>query len=101
MRATRIKRVLALTLLASLAVLCGCAHQYLMKFDDGYQVISLTKPKLEETRYHFTDERGEEHVVAQSRVVKIKAVSIVKEKEKPPPPAKPTKPKHWYFLWLA
>jgi hypothetical protein len=101
MCATRIKRELALTLLVSLAVLCGCAHQYLMKFSDGYQVVSPSKPKLQGTRYHFTDQMGEEHVVPQSRVVKIETVSAVKEEEKPLSPANPKKPKHWYFLWLA
>ena len=101
MWATRIQRKLALTLLASLAVLCGCAHQYLMTFDNGYQVVSPVKPKLQGSRYHFRDELGEEKTVSKSRVVKIRSVSAVKEEKKPVSPAKPKKPKHWYFLWLA
>jgi hypothetical protein len=101
MSAPRIKRKLAWTLLISLTVLCGCVHQYLVKFDDGYQAISLSKPKLQGTLYHFTDDMGEGHVIPQSRVVKIETVSVVKEKEKPLSTAKPKKPKHWYFLWLA
>jgi hypothetical protein len=101
MCAARIKRKLALTLLVSLAVLCGCAHQYLMKLTNGDQIISFSKPKLQETSYHFTDSTGVKHVIPQSRVVKIQTVSVVKEEEKPLSPAKPQKPKHWYFLWLA
>jgi hypothetical protein len=97
----RIKRLLALTLLVSLAVLCGCAHQYLMNLSNGDQIISFSKPKLQGARYHFTDDMGQEHVIPRSRVIKIQTVSVVKEEEKPVSPAKPSKPKHWYFLWLA
>jgi len=92
---------LALTVLASLALLCGCAHQYLMKLSNGDQLISLSKPKHVGTSYHFTDTSGIAHVIAQSRVIKVERVSPAKEEEKPSSPASPKKPKHWYFLWLA
>ena len=97
----RLDLILALTLLISLGVLCGCAHQYLMKLSNGDVLISLSKPKPVGTTYHFTDRSGTEHVIAQSRVIKVEPVSPVKEEEKPPSPAEPKKPKHWYFLWLA
>ena len=101
MCAFTIKHNLALTLLVSLAVFCGCAHEYLMKLSNGDQIISISKPKLHGTNYHFTSGEGVEYAIPQGRVVKIKAVSVVKEEEKPLSPAKPKKPKHWYFLWLA
>jgi hypothetical protein len=101
MCAPRIKLKLALTLLVGLAVLCGCAHQYLMKLSNGDQVISLSKPKRQGTNYLFTGREGVGYVIPQSRVVKITTVSVVKEEQKPLSPAKPKKPKHWYFLWLA
>jgi hypothetical protein len=101
MCAPRIKRKLALTILVSLTVLCGCAHQYLMTLSNGGQVISLSKPKPQGTNYLFTGGDGVGYVLPQSRVVKIKAVSVVKEEKKPLSPAKPKEPKHWYFLWLA
>ena len=98
----RLKRKLVLTLLVSLTVLCGCAHQYLITLSNGSQVISLSKPKPQGASYHFTDSSGTQLVIPQSRVVKIRTVSVVKEKEeKPSSPARPKKPKHWYFLWLA
>jgi len=101
MCAPSIKRKLAFTLLVSLAVLCGCAHEYLIKLGNGDQIISVSKPKPQGTSYHFTDDSGMEHVIPQSRVVKIETVSVVKKEETPLSPAKPKKPKHWYFLWLA
>jgi hypothetical protein len=72
-----------------------------MKISNGDQIISLSKPKVQGTSYHFTDGTGLECVIPQSRVVKIEPVSVVKEEQKPLSPAKPKKPKHWYFLWLA
>jgi hypothetical protein len=96
---------LAFTLLVCLAGLCGCAqHQYLMKLSNGDEIISYSKPKLEGTSYHFTDDTGGKHVLPQNRVVKIRGVSVVNPAEKPAAsesPAKPKKPKHWYLLWLA
>ena len=100
MYASRIQLKLALALLVSQAVLCGCAHQYLLKLDNGGQLLSYTKPKKQGDSYHYTSETGVNYLVPQKRVVKIKAVSVVKEEAKPPP-LPPKRPKHWYFLWLA
>ena len=72
-----------------------------MEFSNGDQFISFSKPKLQEASYHFTDEKGVNYVVPKNRVVKIKNVWVVKEEAKPLAPAKPKKPTHWYFLWLA
>ncbi len=101
MRTRRIQLKLALALLISQAVLCGCAHQYLLKLDNGDQLLSYSKPKKQGDSYHYTSETGVNYFVPQNRVVRIKAVSVVKEEAKPMAPAKPKKPKHWYFLWLA
>ena len=54
----RIKRKLALTLVVCQIVLCGCAHHYLMKLSNGDHTISLSKPKLQGTNYHFTGDDG-------------------------------------------
>jgi hypothetical protein len=90
-----------LTTLVSLVVLCGCAHHYLMKLSNGDQTISVSKPKLQGTNYHFTGRDGVGHVIPRSRVEKIKTISAEEQEEKPLPPPKQNKPKHWYFLWLA
>jgi len=95
------KSRLVSTLLVGLAGLCGCAHEYLIKLDNGDQIVSVSKPNAQGTGYHFTDGTGMEHVIPQNRVAKIQPVSVVTAEEKPMSPAKPKKPKHWYFLWLA
>jgi hypothetical protein len=72
-----------------------------MKLSNGDQTISLSKPKVQGTNYHFMGRNGVEYVIPKSRVAKIKTISTIEEEKKPLPPAKPKKPKHWYFLWLA
>jgi uncharacterized lipoprotein len=101
MCAPRIKRALALALLVSLVALCGCVRHYLMKLSDGDQTISVSKPKLQGTNYHFRGSDGGEYAIPRSRVVKIKTIAVEKPEERPSSPPKPSKPKHWYFLWLA
>jgi len=71
-----------------------------VRISDDDQIIALSKPKLQGTNYYLRDDMGE-HVIPQSRVVKIETVSVVKAEDKPLAPAKPKQPKHWYFLWLA
>ena len=94
-------------MLVGLVVLCGCAHQYLITLRNGDQILCLDKPKLKGTSYHFTDNTGGKDVIAQSRVLKVRAVSVESAEQTPATsetpefPAKPKKPRHWYFLWLA
>jgi len=99
MRTPRIQLKLALTLLVTQAVLSGCAHQYLLKLDNGGQILSYSKPKKHGERYLYTSDTGAKLMIPQNRVVGIKSVTVVKEEPKAPP--SPKKPKHWYFLWLA
>jgi hypothetical protein len=50
------------------------------------------------------DSTGGKDVIAQSRVLKVRAVSVVNAEQVPVTPESPVKakkPKHWYFLWLA
>ena len=72
-----------------------------MKLSDGDQTISVSKPKLQGTNYHFTGNDGVGYVIPKSRVVKIKTISAIEQEERPSSPPKPNQPKHWYFLWLA
>src|SRR4051812_340437 len=103
MRLPRIKFKLACTLLVSVVVLCGCAHDYLMKLSNGDQLVAASKPKVRGANYHFRDDAGMEHVIPRSRVVKITPGSMLNEQQPPPSPENSSRPKrkHWYFLWLA
>jgi len=87
--------------MVGLLPLCGCRHHYLMTLSNGGQTISSTKPKLQGTIYHFTGSDGAGCMIPQSRVVKIKTISSIGDEQKPVSPAKPKRPKHWYFLWVA
>jgi hypothetical protein len=95
----KIQLKLALTLLVTQAVLSGCANQYLLKLDNGGQILSYSKPKKQGDGYLYTSDTGAKLMIPQNRVVRIKSVTVVKEEPKAPPT--PKKPKHWYFLWLA
>ena len=101
MGTTRTKRALTLTLLVSLTALCGCAHRYLMKLSNGDQMISVSKPKLKGTNYHFRSEAGTECVIPKSRVVKIETGAVVEEENKTSAPSGPKKARRWYLLWLG
>lgn len=89
-----------MTALVGLVCLCGCAHQYLLKLNNGDELFALTKPKLQGTNYIYTNRVGSPCLIPQIYVAKIRAVTLVEEKPKPATPP-PKKPKHWYFLWLA
>ncbi len=84
-------------LAASLVVLCGCAHTYVMKLSNGVQITTPHKPKLRGSDYYYKDALGRENKIAQSRVVEIAPASMVAEENKFTP-ANP-KPKHWWQFW--
>jgi hypothetical protein len=88
-----------LVFFVGLLVLAGCTRQYLLKTSNGAQIISSTKPRLQGTQYYFKDQDGVDHVIPKSRVVKIKAVTVVDEApgspaQKAPSPPTPKKSKH-------
>src|SRR2546423_5325361 len=66
----------ALTLLIGLTLLPGCAHRYLIKLTNGAQMISVSKPKVQDGNYRFRDETGGECVIPRSRVVKIETGAV-------------------------
>ncbi len=78
----------------------GCAQQYVMKLNNGHEIVTPSKPKLQGPVYHFKDAKGQDHVIPQGRVLEIEPVSMARE-ENSFKPQQPKKPKHWYFLWLA
>ena len=94
----------AVSVLVALACFCGCAHQYLIRLNNGGQILAISKPKLQGTNYYYTDNMGAKCVIPEDRVARIRAVSVEKPEQQPvsaPSSPKPKQPKHWYFLWLA
>jgi hypothetical protein len=88
-----------LSLILSLGALlvCGCAHQYVMKLSNGMKVTTASKPDLKGSNYYFKDATGQMNVVPQSRVLEIEPASMSEEDNKFTP-AKPKK-SHWWKFW--
>ena len=85
-----------------LIALTGCAHQYVLKLNNGAQVTTASKPKLKEGTYYFKDAKGEEHAVAATRVREVAPASVAKQEGKTRPlKSDPPKKRKWYLLWLA
>jgi hypothetical protein len=96
---------LALPLVIVTLALTGCAHQYVMRLNNGHEITTASKPKLKDGIYHFKDARGQEHTVGQARVMQVEPASMATAERKPMKPistgsAAPKK-RHWYLLWLA
>ncbi len=86
---------LLLPLLLGTLILCGCAQTYVMKLNNGTQIVTPSKPKLKGATYYYKDATGRQFMVPQSRVQVIEPASMAQE-EKQFEPAKPKK-SHWYW----
>ena len=92
-----------LPLLICLVALTGCAHQYVLKLNNGGEITAAGKPELKDGVFHFKDAKGEEHFVPASRVRELEPASLAEKEDRKPQPQKvaPVKKKKWYLLWLA
>jgi hypothetical protein len=91
-----------LLLLIGLLALTGCVHHYVLRLNNGAEITTATKPQLREGVYYFKDAKGEEHVVAASRVREMAPASMAAKEEKVhSAPSAPPKKRHWYLLWLG
>ena len=91
-----------LPVLVGVIALSGCAHHYVLKLNNGTEVTTATKPKLQDGSWYFKDAKGEEHFVAEGRVREVAPASAVARETKPQAvKGGPPKKRHWYFLWLA
>ena len=96
------KKKTALPLLIGLMALTGCAHHYVMRLDNGTDIVSASKPQLKDGSYSFKDAKGEEHFVPACRVREVAPASVAAKENKPKPfKAETPRKRHWYFLWLA
>jgi hypothetical protein len=79
----------AVFLLICVAGLTGCAHQYVMKLNNGTTVSTASKPKLKNGYYAFKDATGRENRISQSRVIVIEPASMAEEDKTRFAPPKP------------
>jgi hypothetical protein len=88
-----------LTLILSVGVLlvCGCAHEYVMKLSNGTKLTTASKPELKGGHYYFKDATGQINVVPQSRVLEIEPASMAEEEDKFTPPKQ--QKSHWWKFW--
>jgi len=89
-------------LLLSLILLTGCARHYVLRLNNGSEIVTATKPRLKEGNYYYKDAKGEQHVVSAARVREKAPASMAKREAKPQPvKGGPPKKRKWYLLWLG
>ena len=95
-------KMASLPLLIGLIALTGCAH-YVMVLNNNEEIVTASKPKLQDGIYQFKDAKGEEHFVAEVRVRSIEPASMSDRDSKAHQVKveQPKKKHKWYLLWLA
>ncbi len=72
---------LALIFLVVSAVLCGCAHTYVITLSDGRRITTASKPRLQNGQYTFKDPAGRPSSVPAGRVKEIAPASMAEEQK--------------------
>jgi hypothetical protein len=65
------KNLFSILLVASLCALTGCARHYAIRLNNGTQVVTSSKPKLEKGFYVYKDARGQLSYIPAGRVSEI------------------------------
>ncbi len=78
---------LAVPVLLSLVLLCGCARYYVIKLNNGTRVTAVGKPKLKGAHYEYKDISGKAQRVPEGRVSEIEPASMAKKEKSPFIPA--------------
>ena len=73
---------MALIGLALMMGFCGCARQYLIKFNNGNTIVVNGKPKLKGNSYYWKDPNGEVQRVSEGSVALIEPASMAKDQKK-------------------
>ena len=69
-----------------LLTLCGCVHHYIITLNNGMQLDTHSKPKLENGAYYFKDARGDEQHVPAGSVHEISPASLTHPSQAPNTP---------------
>jgi hypothetical protein len=79
---------LAVPVLLSLVLLCGCAQYYVIKLSNGTQITAVGKPKLKGSHYEYKNISGQKQSISEGRVTEIEPNSMAKREKShfiPPP----------------
>jgi hypothetical protein len=74
---------LAVPVLLSLVLLCGCARYYVMKLSNGTRVTAVGKPKLKGAHYEYKDFSGKAQRIPEGRVTEIEPASMARREKSP------------------
>ena len=69
-------------LLLVLVTLSGCTRSYVLRLNNGRQIVTSSKPKLKGANYYYKDAKGQVLTVPQARVTEVMPASMARE-EKP------------------
>ena len=72
---------LAVPVLLSLVLLCGCARYYVIKLSNGTRITAIGKPKLKGNHYEYKDVTGKMRTVSDGRVTEIEPNSMAKREK--------------------
>jgi hypothetical protein len=72
---------LTLIALAALLSLCGCARHYVIKMNNGNQIVVKGKPKHRGSSYYFKDPKGQVRRISEGSVAEVEPASMA-NKEK-------------------
>jgi hypothetical protein len=68
-------------LILVLLAFSGCTRAYVMKLNNGRQVVTASKPKLKGANYYYKDAKGQEISIPQSRVTEVLPASMASEEQ--------------------
>ena len=75
---------LALIGLAAMMVCCGCARRYIIKFNNGDQIVVRGKPEHRGNSYYWKNPNGEVRRVSDGSVALIEPAAMSKKEDKGP-----------------
>jgi hypothetical protein len=74
---------LAVPVLLSLVLLCGCARYYVIKLTSGARITAVGKPKLKGAHFEYKDYNGKMQQIPEGRVAEIEPASMAKREKSP------------------
>lgn len=79
----RLMNKLSLIALAALLSFCGCARHYVIKMNNGNQIVVKGKPKHRGNSYYFKDPKGEVRRISDGSVAEVEPARMAKKDKGP------------------